>query len=86
MAGGSPFAPPDVDGGDHVLRAGAAEDQPGPLVDHGIPHRGPIAVLSVVWTDEVAFEAPAQLIGDASPHLVVDLGQCGRSHARRYRR
>src|SRR4029434_10230140 len=44
----------DIDGGDHILGAGAAQDDAGVLVDHGVPHLAPLAVVGVVWTDDVA--------------------------------
>jgi len=72
--GGSPFGARDVDGGDHVRGAGAAQDHAGALVDHGVPHRACGAVVGVVRADAVALEPGAQLVGDAQPQLLIDGG------------
>jgi hypothetical protein len=43
------------------------------LVDHGVPHPARIAVAGVIRADDVAFEARAQLIGNAHSQLLVDI-------------
>jgi hypothetical protein len=54
-----------VDRGHHVLGAGAAQDQAGPPVDHGVPHSPRPFVVGVVRADDVALEASGEFIGDA---------------------
>ena len=60
------------DRGHHVLGAGAAQDQAGPPVDHGVPDQPRLLVVRVVRADDVALERPGQVLGDAQSQLLVD--------------
>lgn len=58
--------------GHHVRGAGAARDQPGLPVDHGVPDLAGLLVLGVVGAHDVALELPGQLLGDALAQCLVD--------------
>ena len=61
-----------ADRGHHVLGAGAAQDQAGAPVDHGVPEQPGPLVLGVVRADDLALERAGQLLGDAQSQLLVN--------------
>ena len=67
------------DRGHHVLGAGAAQDQAGPPVDHGVPDPARLLVLGVVRADDLALELAGQFLGDAQSHLLVNSRRYGGS-------
>ena len=69
-----------VDRGHHVLGAGAAQDQAGPPVDHGVPDQPGPLVVGVVRADDLARERAGELLGDAQSQLLVN---CRRGKGRR---
>ena len=64
-----------VDRGHHVTGAGAAQDQAGAPVDHGVPDQPRPLVVRVVRADDVAFEGSGQVLGDAQSQLLVSLDE-----------
>ena len=70
------------DRGHHVLGAGAAQDQAGTPVDHGVPDQPRLFVVRVVGADDVALEDPGQVLGDAQSQLLVNSRRDDRGRRR----
>ena len=54
-----------VDRGHHVLRAGAAQDQAGAPVDHGVPDQPGLLIAWVMRPYDLALERAGEFLGDA---------------------
>ena len=76
--GREPVLAGHADRGHHVLGAGAAQDQAGPPVGHGVPELAGLLVLGVVGADDVALERAGELLGDAQSQLLVDCRRANR--------